>query len=100
MPARDRSAAGPRPYPLSRGRHGPPATLGSAADAGCIITAASIIAGIVTFGMMHSLFTAPAECKQILETFVAVQQALADGAVPALGGSLGPAEEHPAEPAG
>src|SRR4029078_11844281 len=49
-------------------------------------------------GHMHSLFTAPAEGEQLLETFVAVQQALADGAVPALSGSLGPAEEHPAQP--
>src|SRR5258708_8414341 len=74
------------------------ATLGSAADAGCIITAASITAGIVTFGMMHSLFTAPAECKQILETFVAVQQALADGALPALGSPPRPPPAPPPSP--
>jgi hypothetical protein len=46
--------------------------------------------------MMLFLFIATAECKQVLETFVAMQQALADGAVPTLGGSLGPIKEHPA----
>src|SRR3954469_10951463 len=69
------------------------ATSDSAADAGSISVAASSVVVIANFGIMNILFTAPAEREQILETFVAEQQALANRALAALGSSLGPTEE-------